>query len=82
MLKKIIFSLSLMSCPLIALADQIRLNDDAPTRHVVEKGDTLWDISALFLKQPWLWPKLWRLNPEVNNPHLIYPGDILRLVYD
>jgi hypothetical protein len=82
MLKKIIFSLSLISCPLIALADQIRLNDDAPTRHVVEKGDTLWDISALFLKQPWLWPKLWRLNPEVNNPHLIYPGDILRLVYD
>ncbi len=82
MLKKIIFSLSLISCPLSALADQIKLNDDAPEIHVVEKGDTLWDISALFLKQPWLWPKLWRLNPEINNPHLIYPGDILKLVYD
>jgi len=82
MLKKIILSLSLMSCPLIALADQIKLNDDAPKTHVVVKGDTLWDISALFLEQPWLWPKLWRLNPEINNPHLIYPGDILKLVFD
>ncbi|KGJ96725.1 LysM peptidoglycan-binding domain-containing protein [Colwellia psychrerythraea] len=82
MLKKIILSLSLMSLPLIALADQIKLNDDAPKTHVVVKGDTLWDISALFLEQPWLWPKLWRLNPEVNNPHLIYPGDVLRLVFD
>ena len=46
------------------------------------KGDTLWDISAIFLEQPWLWPKLWRLNPEINNPHLIYPGDIITLVFD
>jgi len=82
MLKKIILSLSLLSCPLIALADQVKLNDDAPKTHVVVKGDTLWDISALFLEQPWLWPKLWRLNPEINNPHLIYPGDILKLVFD
>ncbi len=82
MLKKIILSLSLLSCPLIALAEQIKLNDDAPKTHVVVKGDTLWDISALFLEQPWLWPKLWRLNPEINNPHLIYPGDVLKLVFD
>ena len=82
MLKKIVLSLSLMSCPLVALAEQIKLNEDAPKTHVVEKGDTLWDISALFLEQPWLWPKLWRLNPEIDNPHLIYPGDELRLVYD
>ena len=82
MLKKIILSLSLISSPLLALADQIKLNDDAPKTHEVVKGDTLWDISALFLEQPWLWPKLWRLNPEINNPHLIYPGDILKLVYD
>lgn len=82
MLKKIILSLSLLFCPLVVLADQIKLNDGAPKTHVVMKGDTLWDISALFLDQPWLWPKLWRLNPEVNNPHLIYPGDILKLVFD
>ena len=75
-------SLSLVSCSLLAIADQIKLNDDAPKTHIVVKGDTLWDISALFLEQPWLWPKLWRLNPEVSNPHLIYPGDVLKLVYD
>lgn len=82
MLKKIILTLSLFACSVISLADQLKLNDDAPKTHVVVKGDTLWDISALFLEQPWLWPKLWRLNPEINNPHLIYPGDIINLVFD
>jgi len=82
MLKKILLTLSLLACSLIALADQLKINDDAPKTYVVEKGDTLWDISAIFLEQPWLWPKLWRLNPEINNPHLIYPGDILTLVFD
>lgn len=82
MLKKLIFSLSLTFFSLLSFADQIKLNDDAPTTYVVVKGDTLWDISAIFLEQPWLWPKLWRLNPDINNPHLIYPGDVLTLVYD
>jgi len=82
MLKKIILIISLCTCSLITLADQLKINDDAPKTYVVEKGDTLWDISAIFLKQPWLWPKLWRLNPEINNPHLIYPGDVLTLVFD
>jgi hypothetical protein len=80
MLKKIILSLSLLTCSLLVLADQLKMNNDAPKTYVVEKGDTLWDISAVFLQQPWLWPKLWRLNPEINNPHLIYPGDVLKLV--
>jgi len=82
MLKKIILTLSLFACSLISLADQLKINDDAPKTHVVVKGDTLWDISAIFLEQPWLWPKLWRLNPEINNPHLIYPGDIITLMFD
>jgi len=84
MLKKITLTLSLLiySLSLVVLAEQLTINDDAPKTHVVEKGDTLWDISAIFLKQPWLWPKLWRLNPEINNPHLIYPGDIITLMYD
>lgn len=53
----------------------------APTRYVVKKGDTLWDISAMFLADPWLWPEIWYVNPQVQNPHLIYPGDILTLFW-
>ncbi len=82
MLKKILLTFSLFACSLISLADELTINDNAPKTYVVIKGDTLWDISAIFLKQPWLWPKLWRLNPEINNPHLIYPGDIITLVFD
>ena len=64
------------------LANELTLKPDAPKSYTVKKGDTLWDISGVFLNQAWLWPKLWRLNPEINNPHLIYPGDELRLVFD
>jgi len=63
-------------------ADVIDIKSDAPTQYIVKKGDTLWDISNLFLDKPWLWPELWRNNVQIENPHLIYPGDILRLRYD
>lgn len=57
------------------------VRSDAPGIYVVRKGDTLWDISSMFLDQPWRWPDLWRVNPEIENPHLIYPGDSIRLRY-
>jgi hypothetical protein len=58
----------------------IELAPGAPDKHIVVKGDTLWDISATFLKSPWRWPEVWQLNREqIANPHLIYPGDIVYL---
>lgn len=62
-------------------ADVVKINSDHPTKHVVVKGDTLWDISAKFLENPWEWPKIWRHNTQIKNPHLIYPGDIITLCF-
>jgi hypothetical protein len=59
----------------------VPLVPDAPDTYVVKPGDTLWDISAVFLRDPWYWPEIWYVNPAIENPHLIYPGDVLHLVY-
>ncbi len=64
-----------------ATADELTLKPGHPDTYIVKKGDTLWDISAFFLKDPWRWPKLWGVNPQIANPHLIYPGDRLTLVF-
>ncbi|MCK6370607.1 MAG: LysM peptidoglycan-binding domain-containing protein [Gammaproteobacteria bacterium] len=73
--------ISLAAQQAAASAGQMALNPDHPERYVVKRGDTLWDISAMFLRDPWYWPEIWYANPQVANPHLIYPGDVLTLVY-
>jgi LysM domain len=65
----------------IATGSNIPLTADAPDQYVVKTGDTLWDIAKVFLRDPWYWPEIWYVNPQVENPHLIYPGDVLKLVY-
>ena len=53
--------------------------DPAPESHVIQRGDTLWDLSGKYLESPWYWPKLWSYNPQIENPHWIYPGNPLKL---
>ncbi|MCB1845766.1 MAG: LysM peptidoglycan-binding domain-containing protein, partial [Halioglobus sp.] len=59
---------------------RVPLASGHPDEYVVKPGDTLWDIAAQFLQDPWYWPEVWYVNPQVENPHLIYPGDVLALV--
>ncbi|MBW3698419.1 LysM peptidoglycan-binding domain-containing protein [Vibrio sp. T187] len=59
----------------------LSIKQNAPQTYIVVKGDTLWDIAAMYLDSAWLWPRLWQVNPDIDNPHLIYPGDKLSLVW-
>jgi hypothetical protein len=80
-IRKLLWLIAAITLCLPAFANQGTLRDGHPERYIVQKGDTLWDISQRFLRSPWLWPEIWYLNPDIANPHLIYPGDIISLVY-
>jgi nucleoid-associated protein YgaU len=81
-MKKIVTSvLGLWLWAALAIAAETPFKDGVPERYTVKEGDTLWGISAMFLSDPWKWPEVWSANPQIENPHLIYPGDVIALVY-
>ncbi len=76
----VVFISALLSGTVAGQTQKISLAKNAPDSYVVVKGDTLWDISARFLQQPWRWPEVWRMNKaQIRNPHLIYPGQVILL---
>ncbi|MDR3387886.1 MAG: LysM domain-containing protein [Rudaea sp.] len=81
MLKKLPAVCAGLLLTLSVFAATVELNEHHPDTYTVQKGDTLWSISARFLQRPWQWPEVWQANPQVRNPHLIYPGDVINLAY-
>lgn len=79
LLQRITLALCIVSC--IGIAHAIDLKPGHPVEYVVKDGDTLWDLSQKFLDDAWLWPEIWQINEQIENPHLIYPGDTIGLVY-
>ena len=81
MSRKIFIFLGLIGFTTGLVADDVQLRADHPETYTVQKGDTLWDIAGRFLTQPWQWPEIWDSNPQIEDPHLIYPGNVVALTF-
>ncbi len=80
-MKRLLITMAILCLALSVQAQQVELREDHPREYIVQQGDTLWDIASQFLTQPWQWPAIWQANPQVDNPHLIYPGDRISLEF-
>jgi len=81
MIRKFIYLILVTMLAGVVLAQDVSVRADHPDEYIVVPGDTLWDISGKFLDKPWQWPAIWHANQQIENPHLIYPGDRISLVY-
>jgi hypothetical protein len=80
-IRKFIYLILVTMLAGVVMAQDVSVRSDHPDEYTVVRGDTLWDISARFLDKPWQWPAIWHANQQIQNPHLIYPGDRISLVY-
>ena len=82
MIKRVcVLILALFTLASATYAEEIVLKKQHPTNYVIKEGDTLWHIATRFLRDPWRWPDIWQVNPQIKNPHLIYPGDEVVLTF-
>ncbi len=80
-MKRSFFIVAIIALAIAMSAGAVELREDHPREYVVRPGDTLWDIAGRFLTRPWQWPNIWQANPDIENPHLIFPGDVISLVF-